>query len=80
MTSTGLSNPVLLNPGPFILYSPSDGVWDREEIEAIYGVHHIYSKKKSKVCTLCVASYLAHPASTSHAGRCGPRSESRSHC
>ncbi|KIJ66431.1 hypothetical protein HYDPIDRAFT_129285 [Hydnomerulius pinastri MD-312] len=25
-----------------------DGVWDREEIEAIYGVHHIYSQKKSK--------------------------------
>ena len=26
-----------------------DGVWDRDEIEAIYGVHHIYSQKKSKV-------------------------------
>lgn len=26
-----------------------DGVWDREEIEAIYGVHHVYSQKKSKV-------------------------------
>jgi hypothetical protein len=25
-----------------------DGVWDRDEIEAIYGVHHIYSQKKSK--------------------------------
>jgi len=25
-----------------------DGFWDREEIEAIYGVHHIYSQKKSK--------------------------------
>ncbi|KIP11759.1 hypothetical protein PHLGIDRAFT_33234 [Phlebiopsis gigantea 11061_1 CR5-6] len=25
-----------------------DGVWDREEIEAVYGVHHIYSQKKSK--------------------------------
>ncbi|KIJ22200.1 hypothetical protein PAXINDRAFT_106111 [Paxillus involutus ATCC 200175] len=25
-----------------------DGVWDREEIEAIYGVHHVYSQKKSK--------------------------------
>lgn len=25
-----------------------DGIWDREEIEAIYGVHHIYSQKKSK--------------------------------
>jgi len=24
-----------------------DGIWDREEIEAIYGVHHIYSQKKS---------------------------------
>jgi hypothetical protein len=27
----------------------SDGFWDREEIEAIYGVHHVYAKKKSKV-------------------------------
>lgn len=26
----------------------SDGYWSREEIEAIYGVHHIYSQKKSK--------------------------------
>ncbi|KZP28919.1 hypothetical protein FIBSPDRAFT_917554 [Athelia psychrophila] len=26
----------------------SDGIWDREEVEAIYGVHHIYSQKKSK--------------------------------
>jgi len=25
-----------------------DGVWDREEIEAVYGVHHVYSQKKSK--------------------------------
>ncbi|KAF9003770.1 hypothetical protein BDZ89DRAFT_1080858 [Hymenopellis radicata] len=25
-----------------------DGVWDKEEIEAIYGVHHVYSQKKSK--------------------------------
>ncbi|KAJ6623059.1 precursor to secretory protein Ssp120 [Mycena sp. CBHHK59/15] len=25
-----------------------DGFWDKEEIEAIYGVHHIYSQKKSK--------------------------------
>ncbi|KAK7025462.1 hypothetical protein VNI00_015990 [Paramarasmius palmivorus] len=25
-----------------------DGNWDREEIEAIYGVHHVYSQKKSK--------------------------------
>ncbi|KIM88785.1 hypothetical protein PILCRDRAFT_238903 [Piloderma croceum F 1598] len=25
-----------------------DGVWDREEVEAIYGVHHVYSQKKSK--------------------------------
>ncbi|KAH8099734.1 precursor to secretory protein Ssp120 [Cristinia sonorae] len=25
-----------------------DGLWDREEIEAVYGVHHIYSQKKSK--------------------------------
>lgn len=27
----------------------SDGVWDAEEVEAIYGVHHVYSQKKSKV-------------------------------
>ncbi|KAJ7116817.1 precursor to secretory protein Ssp120 [Mycena crocata] len=25
-----------------------DGYWDKEEIEAIYGVHHLYSQKKSK--------------------------------
>ncbi|KAI5998044.1 hypothetical protein EDD15DRAFT_2572555 [Pisolithus albus] len=25
-----------------------NGVWDREEIEAIYGVHHVYSQKKSR--------------------------------
>jgi len=25
-----------------------DGVWDAEEVEAIYGVHHLYSQKKSK--------------------------------
>lgn len=24
-----------------------DGVWSREEIEAVYGVHHVYSQKKS---------------------------------
>lgn len=26
-----------------------DGLWDRSEIEAVYGVHHIYSQQKSKV-------------------------------
>jgi hypothetical protein len=25
-----------------------NGVWDKDEIEAIYGVHHVYSQKKSK--------------------------------
>jgi hypothetical protein len=25
-----------------------DGYWDKEEVEAIYGVHHVYSQKKSK--------------------------------
>lgn len=25
-----------------------DGFWNKEEIEAIYGVHHVYSQKKSK--------------------------------
>jgi len=25
-----------------------DGVWDAEEIQAVYGVHHVYSQKKSK--------------------------------
>jgi hypothetical protein len=34
---------------PFVLTVGSDGVWDAEEVEAIYGVHHIYSQKKSKV-------------------------------
>ncbi|KAI0249533.1 hypothetical protein BJV78DRAFT_1226880 [Lactifluus subvellereus] len=26
----------------------SDGVWDEGEVEAIYGMHHIYAQKKSK--------------------------------
>ncbi|KAG6817585.1 hypothetical protein H0H87_006962 [Tephrocybe sp. NHM501043] len=26
----------------------SNGYWEREEIEAVYGVHHVYSTKKSK--------------------------------
>jgi len=25
-----------------------DGYWDKDEVEAIYGVHHVYSQKKSK--------------------------------
>ncbi|KAJ3516254.1 hypothetical protein NLJ89_g1235 [Agrocybe chaxingu] len=25
-----------------------NGIWDKDEIEAIYGVHHVYSQKKSK--------------------------------
>ncbi|KAL4067319.1 hypothetical protein V8B97DRAFT_1977232 [Scleroderma yunnanense] len=25
-----------------------DGLWDRDEIQAIYGVHHVYSQKKSR--------------------------------
>lgn len=25
-----------------------DGFWDKDEVEAIYGVHHVYSQKKSK--------------------------------
>jgi len=25
-----------------------NGIWERDEIEAIYGVHHVYSQKKSK--------------------------------
>lgn len=29
--------------------SRRDGVWDREEIEAVYGVHHFYSRKQSAV-------------------------------
>jgi len=28
-----------------------DGFWDRDEIQAIYGVHHVYSQKKSRVGT-----------------------------
>ena len=34
---------------PFTLTVVSDGIWDAEEVEAIYGVHHVYSQKKSKV-------------------------------
>lgn len=43
-----MSRPVRANDE---LTSPDnrDGIWDREEIEAIYGVHHVYSQKKSKV-------------------------------
>jgi hypothetical protein len=33
-------------------HARSDGLWDREEIEAIYGVHHLYSQKKSKVVVI----------------------------
>ena len=36
----------------------SDGVWDADEIQAVYGVHHVYSQKKSKVCLLKL-NYLA---------------------
>lgn len=28
----------------------SDNVWDAEEIQAVYGVHHVYSQQKSKAC------------------------------
>jgi hypothetical protein len=35
-----------------------DGVWDKEEIEAVYGVHHVYNKKKSKVRGCTLASWL----------------------
>lgn len=35
---------------PHLLRQPhSDKVWDADEIQAVYGVHHIYSQKKSKV-------------------------------
>lgn len=34
---------------PFALTVGRDGIWDAEEVEAIYGVHHVYSQKKSKV-------------------------------
>lgn len=36
-----------------------DGFWDREEIEAIYGVHHVYSQKKS-------ADDIQHQAKADH--------------
>lgn len=42
-----------------------DGVWDRDEIEAIYGVHHVYSQRKSKVDLLL--SCPAHPRLTPYA-------------
>lgn len=35
-----------------------DGLWNKEEIEAIYGVHHVYSQKKSKVRHLGTDSTL----------------------
>ncbi len=25
------------------------GVWDKDEIQAIYGMHHVYAQKQSKV-------------------------------
>lgn len=34
-----------------------DGFWAPDEIEAIYGVHHVYSQKKSKV-RLCFHFYI----------------------
>ena len=40
-------------PNPGVFQSEvafSDKRWTKEEIEAIYGVHHVYSQKKSKVC------------------------------
>jgi hypothetical protein len=38
-----------------------DGLWDRAEIEAVYGVHHVYSQQKSKVRSFPVRiSYIAH--------------------
>jgi hypothetical protein len=33
--------------------APRDGFWDKEEIEAVYGAHHIYNKKKSKARLAC---------------------------
>lgn len=42
---------ILRHSGLHIVAS-RDKVWDREEIEAVYGVHHVYSQKKSKVCPL----------------------------
>ena len=48
-----------------ILTSPtfihSDKVWDAEEIQAVYGVHHVYSQKKSKARLLrCACPCLAN--------------------
>ncbi|KAG6813246.1 hypothetical protein H0H92_012883 [Tricholoma furcatifolium] len=30
------------------MLNDTNGYWDRDEIEAVYGVHHVYSTKKSK--------------------------------
>jgi len=38
----------------FILKIIRDGVWDAEEVEAIYGVHHVLSQKKSKVTAIVI--------------------------
>lgn len=46
MTSIGAS---ITTESLFVLRITRDGVWDAEEVEAIYGVHHVYSQKKSKV-------------------------------
>lgn len=48
MISTGVFTIANAFFPPFTLIT-SDGVWDAEEVEAIYGVHHVYSQKKSKV-------------------------------
>jgi hypothetical protein len=45
MISTGQMH--FIPPSGFSL-SSSDGFLDTEEIEAVYGVHHVYSQKKSK--------------------------------
>ncbi|KAL4252520.1 hypothetical protein ABKN59_002722 [Abortiporus biennis] len=35
-------------PSFFLLHDLNrDGIWDRDELEAVYGVHHVYSKRKT---------------------------------
>ena len=49
----------LLSDIPSVHVLNSDGFWDKEEIEAVYGVHHVYSQKKS-------ADDVAHQQKADH--------------
>jgi hypothetical protein len=57
MTWTGELIPSV-DEGKALISISRNGFWDRDEIEAIYGVHHVYSQKKSKVCNAGLRTLL----------------------